>query len=104
MLEELQQSWSPDVSWDDFVEFCSRMTAVRAEIRQAKGIKPPMMTCPECGERHRAELPDISPRSALFALRKIGVISDEKMKSLDRDWAKYRKQNGQDAYGKKEDS
>lgn len=104
MLEELQQFWCPDVSWDDFVTFCSRMTAVRGEIRQARGIKPPMMTCPQCGESNRSELPDISPRSALFALRRLGVISDERMNALDRGWARYRKANGLDAYGREEES
>jgi len=104
MLEELQRYWSPDVSWDDLIKFCSRMTSVRAEIRQARGIKGPMMTCRKCGKRRRSRLPDISPRSALFALRKLGVISDETMKSLERDWAKHRQANGLDAYGKKKDS
>jgi len=104
MLEELRQYWYPDVSWDDFVKFCSRMTAVRGKIRQARGIKPPLMMCRKCGERNRSELPDISPRSALFALRRLRIISDEEMKALDRDWAKYRKANGLDAYGTREDS
>ena len=104
MLEELQQYWSAGVSWDDLVTFCSRMTAVRAKLRQDRGIKSPMMTCRDCGERSRSELPDISPRSALFALRKVGTIADEEMKALDRQWANHRKENGLDAYGKKVDS
>jgi hypothetical protein len=104
MLEELKRFWNPDVAWDEFVDFCARMTALRREIRQARGIKPPMTTCRKCGATGRSDLPDVSPRSALFALRKVGAISDEEMKNLDREWKKYRKTNALDAYGKKTES
>lgn len=57
-----------------------------------------MMYCPSCKQRHPAKLLDISPRSALFALRKLDIVSDDEMKKLDRDWAKYRKQKQLDAY------
>ena len=104
MLNELKRFWNPDVSWDQLAEICSRMTVLRKEIRQSRGIKPPMMPCRECGASGRSELPDISIRSALFALRKIGSISDEKMKELDREWKQYRNNNAMDAYGKSEES
>jgi hypothetical protein len=99
MLLKLEQFWSPHVSWDEVIAFCARMTTVRTEIRQANGIKSPKFTCRACGGTHRAELLPISPRSALFALRKLSTISDQEMKLLDRAWAKYRKQNDLDAYG-----
>jgi len=99
MLKELEQFWSPDVSWEAMIEFCRRMTSFRALIRKAKGIQSPMMYCHSCKEMHRTKIEEVSPRSALFALQKQGVISDEELKSLDRDWAKYRKQNQLDACG-----
>ena len=99
MLAELEAFWTPDVSWDALIAFCTRMTAVRSEIRTTRGIRSPMMYCPSCKQRHRSRLPDISPRSALFALQKLEMISDDQMKTLDRDWAKYRKEKQLDAYG-----
>ncbi|MFT5406248.1 MAG: hypothetical protein ACI9DF_005107 [Verrucomicrobiales bacterium] len=62
------------------------MTEFRNEIRMQKGIKPPMIDCPGCGERHEADL-SVSPRSALFALQKLDVLTDTEMETLDRDWA-----------------
>ena len=100
MLAELQEYWTPEVSWEGLIAFCARMTAFRAEIQKAKGIRPPMMYCPSCTEKHPAKLPDISPRSALFALQKLGMISDAEMKTFDRDWARYRREKRLDAYGR----
>ena len=100
MLAELEEFWTPEVSWDALIVFCSRMTAFRAEIRKAKGIRSPMMYCPSCKEKHPAKLPNISPRSALFALQKLGMVSDAEMKVLDRDWARYCREKQLDAYGK----
>lgn len=99
MLKELEQFWTPDVSWEAMIAFCRRMTSFRAQIRKAKGIQSPMMYCDSCKEIHRTEIEDVSPRSALFALHKRRVVSDAELESLDRDWAKYRKQNQLDAYG-----
>jgi hypothetical protein len=99
MLTDLEQFWTPEVPWDSLIGFCSRMTAFRVKIREANGIRPPIMYCRSCKKKHAARLPDVSPRSALFALRKLGMISDAEMKTLDRDWAKYRKQKQLDAYG-----
>ena len=99
MLAELEEFWTPEVSWDALIAFCTRMTKFRSEIRKTRGIRSPMMYCPSCKQRHPAKLPDISPRSALFALQKLGMISDAEMKTLDRDWARYRRENRLDAYG-----
>ena len=99
MLTELQQLWAEDFSWDALVTFCSRMTKFRDQIREERGIRPPVVTCSICGKTQMQTLSDLSPRSALFALRRLGVISDEERKLLERSWAKYRKENNLDAWG-----
>ena len=45
-----------------------------------------------------------SIRSALFALRKMAVIDNDRLKSLDKDWNRYRKKTGLNAYGNKDKS
>ena len=99
MLAELEEFWTPEVSWEALIAFCTRMTMFRSEIQETRGIRHPMIYCPSCKQQHPAKLQDISPRSALFALQKIGLISDAEMKTLDRDWATYRRENNLDAYG-----
>lgn len=99
MLAELEDFWTPEVSWDALIAFCARMTAFRSEIRKTRGIRSPMMYCPSCKQRHPAKLPDVSPRSALFALQKLCMVSEDEIETLNRDWARYRKEKQLDAYG-----
>lgn len=101
MTEELTAWWTPDVSWSEFVVFCNRMMEKRTAIRQALGIKPPMVYCPKCGQREPSDIPGISIRSALFALKKAGAISDEQLKEFDRSWKRYQRKNAIDGYGGK---
>jgi len=32
MLLELEQKWYPDMTWDEYVDFCSEMTRMRENI------------------------------------------------------------------------
>lgn len=93
MLADLKQRWlSHEMTWDELAVFCREMTEQRQEIKEAGNIKKSWGTCNTCGGK--LSLGPISIRSALFALRKTGAIDHDRFKSLDRDWAKYRKMNG----------
>jgi hypothetical protein len=97
MLEDLKSFWSTDWSWGGILVFCEAMTEKRKKIMENRGIKPARMYCKVCGGQ--MVLPPISIRSALFALRKIGVIDDNEFKKHEKEWAKYRKVNFLDSYG-----
>ena len=97
MLEDLKSYWSTDWSWRGFSVFCEAMTEKRQKIKEVRGIKPARMHCKECGGQ--MVLLPISIRSALFALRKIGVIDDNDFKRYEKEWAKFRKANSLDSYG-----
>lgn len=101
MLEELKTFWSDTRTWDDLADFCARMTVFRKQIREERGIRPPKTRCPKCGKVSRSDLSGVSIRSALFALRNNGVITDDVFKKLDRSWMKHKKKNGLDAQGLK---
>ena len=101
MIAELKTSWSRTMPWEEFTEFCARMTEKRKQIRRERDIQPPKTRCPTCGKASRSNISDVSIRSALFALRNNGVITDDEFKELDKSWTKYRKKNGLDAHGRK---
>lgn len=100
MVEELRQRWSPSLTWDEVVGLCGQAMVSRARIRQERGIFPPRTRCPHCGRVSQAEIPGISVRSLLFALRNDGQIDESELARLDRSWKKHRAANGLDAYGR----
>ena len=99
MLAELRATWSRAMTWEQLAEFCSRMTARRSEIRRERGIQSPLLRCRCCGEVSRAAPVRISIRSALFALRKEGLVTQDEFDELDRSWKKHRASCGLDANG-----
>jgi hypothetical protein len=104
MLEVLKATWSPATSWDELVDLCGRLTDLRTELRRSRGILGPLMKCPKCGSVSRGDIKGVSIRSALFALRKVGALSDFDFRRLDRAFQKYRAARGLDPLGKKIDA
>ena len=103
MIEELKTTWSNAMSWDELADFCERMTEMRKRIREERGIQSPKMRCNQCGGNMlpMADASGISIRSALFALRNNGVITNDAFKELDKSWMKHKKKNNLDANGRK---
>jgi len=101
MIEDLKVHWSSSMNWEELAVFCRRMTDKRKWIRQSREIKPPMIRCSRCGEVSRSDIQGISIRSALFTLKKIGIVSETEFKKLERDWNKFKKKSSLDAYGNK---
>jgi hypothetical protein len=100
MVDELRRRWSISLTWDEVVALCDDATAQRTRIRQERGILPPRMRCPHCGEVSQADIPGISVRSLLFALEHDGQIDEEAFVRLDRSWKKHRAAHSLDAYGR----
>ena len=104
MLEALSSTWSSSMSWDEVIDFCARMTELRREIRQARGLRPPRMRCSRCGSVSRSDIKGVSVRSALLALRKEGIITEAERKELDRSWKRYRAEHRLDYLGQPVDT
>ncbi len=99
MIDELRLTWSSEMTWEELAEFCAQITQVRREIRSSRGIRPPLFTCPRCGERGRSEIKGVSIRSALYVLKNNDIVTEAKFKALDKSWKKHRAKNSLDAYG-----
>ena len=89
------------MTWEELADFCGRMTEKRQEIRRARDIQPPRIRCPECGQVSRSEISGVSIRSALFALRNHGVVTEAEFKELDRNWMRHKAKHDLDPYGRK---
>lgn len=99
MLDDLRATWSPSMSWPEVVVFCRQMTDKRRVIREVLGIRGPRFRCPRCGTTSRSNELRVSVRSLLFTLRKLGVVTNDELKVLDRSWKKHRVTASVDAYG-----
>ena len=69
-------------------------------IRSERKILTPIMRCRSCGTEHRMAEPRVSVRAMILALGRFDLAPETQTKKLERGWAKYRKQQGLDLYGK----
>jgi hypothetical protein len=86
MPEALKTSWSETMSWDELADFCARMTEIRMQIREERGIQPPKTRCPRGGKVSRSDISGVSIRSALFGLGNSDIVTEDELKKLDKRW------------------
>jgi len=101
MLDELQETWSRSLRWEEYLSICDRMTTIRTRIRQERGVKGPKMFCRHCQEVHEMNLGPVTIRSVLFALSKRGLLTDEELQNMDAEWRRYRSKHRLDGSGRK---
>ncbi len=100
MVEALRLEWKPEMPWAQVIILRGRLDAMLQEIRCSRGIRPPTMWCPACNQRTQQAPPSVSVRALIFALGRFGIVPLVEAKSLEKRWAKHRKQNSLDRNGK----
>ena len=58
------------------------------------------MWCPVCNERTQQAPPSVSVRALIFALGRFDIVAAAQAKSLEKRWAKHRKEKNLDRNGK----
>lgn len=99
MIETWRQAWSPSMSEDDLMALRDALDAMLQTIRHARHIRPAMMWCPRCQERHRSTPPSVSVRAMILALGRFEIASASEVKALERRWNTYRRHHHLDRYG-----
>jgi hypothetical protein len=84
------------------IELCEELDAMLHRIRSERKILRPIMRCRSCGAERRMAEPRVSVRAMILALGRFQIVPQTQIKKLEREWAKYRKQEGLDLYGKNE--
>jgi hypothetical protein len=100
MVEALRREWRPDMPWGQVIALRDRLDAMLQEIRSSRQIRPPTMWCPACNERTQQAPPSVSVRALIFALGRFGIAPQAEVKSLEKRWAKHRKENSLDRNGR----
>jgi hypothetical protein len=102
MIETLRSQWNESMTFPKLIELCASLDVMFQQRRPMGPSLPPGSRCPRCGRivggesfgRHR-----ISVRAAILTLGRFEIASPALTKKIEKDWAKYRVQNGLDLYG-----
>ncbi|MGH7774965.1 MAG: hypothetical protein ACREQA_22285 [Candidatus Binatia bacterium] len=100
MVETRRREWKPDIPWEEIIALRDRLDAMLQQIRLSRGIRPPTMWCPVCQRQTQQAPPSVSVRAVIFALGRFGIVPQVEVKSLEKRWAKHRKENGLDRNGR----
>lgn len=102
MIDMLKDSWHPELTPEELIVLRDRLDKNLQTIRRDRNIIPPMMWCPKCQERHRSAHPKVSVRATVLAFGRLQIADQSEVKSIEKKWNTFRKQNQLDLYGKKE--
>ena len=100
LVEILRQSWLPELDWPAIIALRDQLQRTLDGVRTSRGIRPVTLRCPECGRVGPAAEPSISVRALLLALRRFGIESHERVRSLEHEWARHRATHDLDLYGR----
>jgi len=81
------------------IELSTSVDGILRQIRHERHILPPAIRCRKCGRIGRAAEPKVSVRATILALARFDIASPTVTKKMEKEWAKYRVQNGLDLYG-----
>jgi hypothetical protein len=100
MVATLRREWQPPMSCMALIELRDRQDAMLQLLRSERNILSPIMRCPKCHEEGRMAPPKVSVRALILTLARFGIAQPEEVRKLEKEWARYRKQNQLDVYGK----
>ena len=96
----LRRQWRQDLSWRSVVELRDLLQNKLDEIRQSRGILPPVFRCRSCGHVGPAKPPVISVRAMLISVRRFGIDTIEAVANREREWERYRRKKKLDLLGR----
>jgi hypothetical protein len=99
MLARLRCEWDLQMSFPALIELRDRLDAMLQQIRSRRHIVSPVVRCPRCGTTGPSAEPHVSVRALILALGRFSIASQKDTKKIERDWARYRVENGLDLYG-----
>jgi hypothetical protein len=103
MVDTLRNRWRAGLSFDQLIELRGELDAMLHRIRSKRNIRPPVIRCRCCGHLGESAEPDVTVRAMILSLVRFGIAAAEQVKTLEKQWAAYRKLKGLDLCGKAAD-
>ena len=103
MIEMLRSQWNESVTFPRLIELSARLDEMFQQHQPVGPRLAPGSRCLECGRivksenfgRHR-----ISVRATILTLGRFGIAAPALTKKIEKEWERYRAQNGLDLYGR----
>ena len=99
MVARLREEWRKGMSIPALIGLRDELDETLHRIRAGRNIQTPVITCRRCGTGHAAE-PRVSVRALILALARFKIASKDQSRTLEKDWAAYRKQHRLDIQGR----
>jgi hypothetical protein len=99
MVARLREEWHEGMSIPALIGLRDELDETLHRIRAGRNIQTPVITCRRCGTGHAAE-PRVSVRALILALARFKIASKDQSRTLEKDWAAYRKQHRLDIQGR----
>jgi hypothetical protein len=102
LVDTLRSEWHQGMSFEATIELRDELDAMLQRIRSERHIRTAVFRCPHCGLVGEGAQPHVSIRAMLLSLVRFGIADAEQIKTLEKSWALYRRQNRLDVFGKGE--
>jgi transcription initiation factor IIE alpha subunit len=99
VVSRLKKEWNSEMSWDEVILMCGKLTKTRNSYRKRNNIPNEMYRCPKCKSEHEVKLELITVGSALYALMNECVISYDEYEDRHKSWTKYQRKHRLKANG-----
>lgn len=103
MVDVLRTQWDPSLSCEELIELAKRLDAQLKQIREERSVKAPVLRCGGCGGS-QTQVFRVSVRAVIFAAMRFQMATEAEVKTVEKRWAKYRKQHSLDLYGQPPES
>jgi len=100
MIQKLRLEWHESMAFPALIALCDSLDTMLHEIRSTRKICSPIVKCPKCGKIGPAAERHVSVRAMILSLRRFNIADPERVKTLEKEWAVYRKENGLNLYGR----
>ena len=100
MIMRLRLEWHEGMSIPALIGLRDELDETLHQIRVARNIQTPIITCRRCGMTGRAAEPRVSVRALILALARFEIASKDHTSALEKAWAQYRKQHRLDIDGR----
>ena len=100
LVAALRESWRSDPTWEAVIDLREELQRRLEVILTSRGIKPATARCPDCGHVGPSRPPVISVRAMLIAVRRFGIEPEDRVRRLEKEWARHRALLHLDLYGR----